>query len=120
MISHPGTTESFRRRFGELVRIRRKSRGLESKKLAAELGLAPQMISEYERGRTLPSAWTLVLLMTRLKISAADMLKCGQSDGIQELRETMAVRKVNKTRLAAGSRTSPLTNKESRKAAAGE
>lgn len=70
----------FKENLGNLLYNRRQASGLTQAILGRQIGVKPSMISEYEWGNTMPSIYTLTLLMETFKITTADLVRCADEN----------------------------------------
>lgn len=68
-----------RKQIGERIRIMRERYGMERTKLSAQVGLAPNLIGQYERGVSSPQPLTLVRLAKKFN-TTTDYLLCKTDD----------------------------------------
>lgn len=61
--------DRLHRRFGEVLREKRKERGLTQEVLAQKAGITPVYVSQLERGLKSPSLWTIARLSKVLGVS---------------------------------------------------
>lgn len=63
------TDRERRKRFGQRIKIMRDLRGLTQTKLAAQLGITPQAVAAFERGKAEPSLKSLIGLSRALEVT---------------------------------------------------
>src|SRR5438128_2397811 len=74
MVNSKKSGERLARKLGANIATRRKARKWSQEYLAERLGVAPETISRFERGATLPSLITLQRLGQMLKAPIAELL----------------------------------------------
>ena len=74
MVNPKKAGERLARKLGANIATRRKTRKWSQEDLAERLGVAPETISRFERGATLPSLITLQRLAQMLKAPIAELL----------------------------------------------
>ncbi len=62
---------------------RRRALGMSMSSLAREVGISPSMVSQIERGQTLPSVATLFALVTALGVDIDALFESGGDDGVR-------------------------------------
>lgn len=63
------TDKERRKRFGQRIKIMRDLRGLTQTQLAAQLGITPQAVAAFERGKAEPSLKSLIGLSRALEVT---------------------------------------------------
>src|SRR5437764_14802984 len=74
MVKKKRRGERLAKKLGANIAMRRKARKWSQEDLAERLGVAPETISRFERGATLPSLLTLQRLGQMLKTPIAELL----------------------------------------------
>jgi len=63
------TDKERRKRFGARIKVMRNLRGLTQTQLAAQLGITPQAVAAFERGKAEPSLKSLIGLSRALEVT---------------------------------------------------
>ena len=71
--------KASRKQIGERIKFMRESYGIERTKLSAQLGLAPNLVGQYERGVSSPQPLTLVRIAKKFN-TTTDYLLCKTDD----------------------------------------
>lgn len=64
---------------GARLRAGRRNKGLTLRQLASRVGVSPQLLSQIENGKTVPSVGTLKVVVTELELSMDDMFRAIES-----------------------------------------